>query len=129
MEFDTSKVSYSVGFPEAKQSHDFERFLILPLANHKQRRLSTRKSHPIMARSCSSHRRRIPSTRFYRSPTGERLKNGKKRVSEVRVEKGWRDSEVREQKPSNLTKTRSSVCGTWCEISWSRWKIVFYLGF
>lgn len=32
-------------------------------------------------------------------------------------ENRWRDSEVREQKPSNLTKTRSSVRGTWCEIS------------
>jgi len=73
-----------------------------------------------MARSRSSHRRRIPSTRFYRFPTGrgiETIKDGKG-VSEVRVERGWRDSEVRKQKPSNLTKTGSTVHGTWCEISW-----------
>lgn len=117
------QVSHSVGFPETKQSRDFDSRGIHSLhpslsGNHKQCRPSVGKSHPIMARSCSSHRRRIPGTRFYRSPTGEGLKMGRKRISEVRVEREWRDSEVREQRPSNLTKTRSFVRGTWCEISW-----------
>lgn len=85
------KVSHSVGFAETKQFRDFVSRgtpFIPPSANHKQCWPSTGKSHPIMARSRSSHRRRIPSTRFYRSPAREGLKMEKKEVSEVRVEGG-----------------------------------------